>query len=418
MYFDSEKTINTILLDKVNPYLDALLRVLVSGGLGYVAWLDASYLPLLIVFGFLVVYTRSALSSWLAAVAYYLVSSADLPIAFGIYFPEQNPLYGYLFWILSGALLGLPWLLIRRLADIPLFARLHDLRFALLTFLGLIVSLAPPFGLIHWVHPGLAAGMMFPGWGIWALLLSFLIIAFFPLAALHLKSGWLFISVVVGIALLFSYNNGAYNSKNLLIPNVYAVKTDKGEFSPLDGYERIQDVRLASQEAISLNVPLVVFPEVFVGVMRPSIEVLLSPIETGMRDAGVTTLVGADVPISEGVYDNALVGFGATKGSVYRARLPMPLNAFPWLDSRQRMHFTDNPVVDVAGQNIFFSICYESYLLEHAVVAMLFGAKPDMMLTSSNLWAIKDLRLARIQGLSIQMMARIMGIPVKWSYNR
>lgn len=418
MYFDGEKTINKMLLDKVNPYVDVYFRILASGGLGYVAWLDVSYLPLLIVFGFLVVYTRSALSSWLAAVAYYLVSSSELPVAFSIYFPEQNPLYGYLYWMLSGALLGLPWLLVRRLADIPFFARLHDLRFALLTFLGLVISLAPPFGLIHWVHPGLSAGMMFPGWGVWALILSFLIIAFFPLVALHLKKGWLFISIVAGVALLFSYNNNAYNSEGPLIPNVYAVKTDKGEFSPLDGYERIMDVRSISQKAIPFKVPIVLFPEVFVGVMRPSIGALLSPLDADMKDAGVTTLVGADVPVSEGVYDNSLVGFGATEGVVYRARVPMPLNAFPWLDSRQRMHFTENPVVEVAGQNVFFSICYESYLLEHAVEAMLFGAKPDMMLASSNLWAIKDLRLARIQSLSIQMMARIMGIPVKWSYNR
>lgn len=418
MYLNSAKTVNTILLDRVDPGLEVALRAVIAGAIGYFAWLDASHLPLLIAFGFLVIYTRSAFSSWLTATTYYLVSSADLPVAFTIYFPDDHFLFGYLFWAISGVLLGLPWLFMRWAADLKALARLHDLRFALVAFVGLIFSLLPPFGLIHWVHPGLASGMMFPGWGLWGLLLTFIIISIFPLVVLHLQRGWLFFCILIGAALLFSFNNISYDGKNTLIPNVYAVVADKGEYSNLDGYDRINDVLTTSEEAISLEVPIVLFPEVYVGVMRSSIKVLMSPIEPRMREAGITTLVGADYPVSEGLYDNALIGFGATTGLVYRARLPMPLNALPWVESRQRLHLTDNPVVEVDGKSVFFAICYEAYLLEHAVTAMLFGEKPDMMLASSNLWAIKNLRLTPIMGLSIDMMARIIGIPVKWSHNR
>lgn len=410
-------TIERILFSKVSARAELFVRMLASGALGFIAWQDALYLPSLMAFALLIVYTRSAFVTWLSAFSYYLIASYELPLAFMNYYPEGYPVLGYVFWGLSAFLIAAPWALSRKFADLHYFNNIGDYRFAIASFLGMMISLLPPISWIHWVHPGLVAGMFFPGWGLTGLLLTFALISFFPLTVYKPQGKWPFILALTAFTVFFAYQMQAY-TVSAFAPNVSAISTEDGKFRHSAGYERIKFVESVSEEAIEFQVPVVLFPEAYLGAERDSIHSILGLADGQMKANDVTILAGMETLVKPGVYDNALYGFGAESGVIYRARLPMPLNGLPFSDSRHRFHAFNSPVKQVSGKDYFFAICYEGYLLEHAIAAMLSSEQPEAMLASSNLWALKGLHLEKIQGLSILMMSRMMGIPLEWALNK
>lgn len=409
-------TIKNVLFDNVSIRTEFAVRVIASALLGFGAWQDSMFLPSLIFFALFIVYTRSALMTWASAFSYYLTASYGLSTAYMNFFPEGLPILGYVFWILSAILISVPWALSRKLVDLKCFNNIGDYRFAVASLTGMVISLIPPISWIHWVHPGLVSGMFFPDWGLTGLFITFVLISLFPLLVYKTKKTLNFVGVTVGFATFVLYQTQSYVSP-AFASGVGVVSTDSGEYKHSDGYERIKHVAKVSEEAVGLGVPIVLFPESYMGVERDSIHSILSQVSGAMKDSGVTALVGMEANVSSGVYDNALYGFGAETGVIYKARLPMPLNGLPFAEHRQTFNVFSSPVKEVSGQNYFFAICYEGYLLEHAVMAMVSSKKPEAMLVSSNLWALKGLHLAKIQNLSILMMSRMMGIPLEWSRN-
>lgn len=412
----SAPTLEQTLFSKVDSKPEFMARIALSGALGFFAWQSFNLLSLLILFSLVVMFTRSAWATWAAAFSYYFIASNEIPQAFAAYYPDSLPVLGYLVWIISAALIALPWALSRKLVDAKVFHNLGDLRYALATIVGMVVSLLPPVSWIHWVHPGLSSGVFFPGWGLWGLLLTFILIAVFPLLVYQLKQKT-FVVVLIAIGGLLTYNSMSYDVP-ALSSSASSVTTDKGRYKPSEGFDRIKQVEQIGQQAIDFGVPLVVFPETFLGPDRRSIHLILDPVVRDMKRNNVSLLVGLDKKVRDGVYDNALYAFGKEEGVVYRARMPMPLNGMPIGDARQRFHPFTSPVKSLGEQTVFFSICYEGYLLEHAVAAMASGERPNIMLASSNLWALKGLHLVEIQKLSILMMSRMTGVPLEWALNK
>ena len=86
-----------------------------------------------------------------AALAYYLIGTASIPGAIHGYWGPGHDLYAYGGWIVSGALLALPWTFARRPWQVAA---------------ATLMSGIPPLGIIGWLSPCAASGALWPGIGL------------------------------------------------------------------------------------------------------------------------------------------------------------------------------------------------------------------------------------------------------------
>jgi hypothetical protein len=392
------------------------LRIAAAIALAWLSWHFEVLLPLLLLFGYVVFSCSRWHETWLACAAYYLTVSYEIPTAFHTYFPDLNPALGYLTWLSAGFLIAAPWALAKA---VMVKLDLDTDRWRVLAVLALLVVTAlPPFGWITWTHPLLLAGILFPGLGLSAILLTAVAIACTPLLARLSRVG-----VTVTVVLFFGM---VIVANQLTVPApaysaVDAMRTQNGMYFYSQGMKRMSAVGERIREAVDLeaNDWIILTPESYLGPHRSSIDLYFQQFEPAMQQHNLTTLVGMDVEVRPGVFLNALTAYGAEQGVVYSARLPMILNALPMGKAREALQPWRSPVVPIGrhGKRVFFAICYEGYLIEHLMAALLSGDPIDEMIVASNLWAIHDLWLARIQAGSIQLMARIVNAPLAWSYN-
>ncbi len=106
-----------------------------------------------------------------AALGYYLIGTASIPGAIHGYWGPGHGLYAYGGWIASSALLALPWAFARRPWQI-----------AAATF----ASGIPPLGIIGWLSPCAASGVLWPHTG----LAGFVLLAAFVWAIARTVSPW------------------------------------------------------------------------------------------------------------------------------------------------------------------------------------------------------------------------------------
>jgi hypothetical protein len=91
-----------------------------------------------------------------AALAYYLIGTASIPGAIHGYWGPGHDLYAYGGWIASSALLTLPWAFARRPWQVAT---------------ATLASGVPPLGIIGWLSPCAAAGVLWPDTGLAGFLL-------------------------------------------------------------------------------------------------------------------------------------------------------------------------------------------------------------------------------------------------------
>lgn len=382
--------------------LPPVALILASAFAGYLGWSGyALALPAAIIYPAIWSLARSRLVAACVSAAYFLAASRGLPQGVAVFY--QSDIWpGLLLWLVASS------------GFIFVHAALWSPRrngWRALRYLVVMVAMAiPPFGILGWAHPLTGAGILFPGWG-WTGLaamaagLAVMTTRYRPAAAITLASFWLWSAAFWTDPDIGQHWQGV----DLHLGNSLGRDNSLARHSGLAA--TLRDQRLPDTEFMLL-------PESALGFWTPTVARIW---ERALVGDDVTVIAGAAI-IDEAGYDNVLIRITA-KGSdiLYRERMPVPGSMWQpwraWLGEAggARAHFFANPVVDVAGQLVAPTICYEQLVLWPILQSML--SNPDLIIAAGNGWWTAGTSVVEIQRASAEAWAKLFDKPIVIAFN-
>jgi hypothetical protein len=382
--------------------LNAVLLIGAAATIGWASWSGhVLALPLSVAFPSLWSMARNRVTAGLVSIAYFLAASRGLPQGVAAYY-GSDLWPGLLLWLTaSSALIFVHSVLWTSRPGWP-----RSLRY--LTACGLMV--APPFGILGWANPLTAAGVLFPGWGLFGLAFTAAGLAAVatdlrPAAALAFAGFWLWSTTHWTAPLL----PGAW----------YAVDLKLGAYLGRDdSLLRQRHIAAAPIERWKPGDRVAVLPESALGFWTPTTERFW---QRRLAGTGLTIVAGAS-DLGRAGYDNALVAITEAGGRVlYRQRMPVPGSMWqPWRvwlgeSGGARAHIFANPVVTVGGSSVAPLICYEQLLVWPVLQSMLHN--PDLIVAVGNDWWATGTSIVDIQRASTEAWARLFNKPLVISFN-
>lgn len=341
---------------------------------------------------------RSTLGRWLAAFGYY--ASGSLPVIAAVlgYWGGGALPMAILAWLSAALLLSVPWA----------FAG---------SFRGTLVALAltalPPLGVIGWLSPLNAAGVLFPGlgwFGLGVLLTSFGAIhfAFRPRLAILMAS--------VGLSVA---SNLAYADPPSF-PGWIGIDTSVPP-SRGDWLKAIKNNEALVDEGVRhwKNLRVLVFPEAVLDDWLPGTRQELSL----AVPRGVSWILGAETESSDVVVRVAR-GEAEITPIARSAGLVLGGNWLPWSRQSLRPVWWEG-VVMIDGRRAWAAICVEQLQPWTWLEAM--TQRPQVVLAMSNGWwarnvdpTLEPLAKAALldERASTRAWARLLKVPVVWAMNR
>lgn len=385
--------------------------LLLGGMTGWFAWGQgdslarlAAVLLLPVVMGF----ARSRGEALALMLGYFAAGARGLPGGAVVFFGDTAPgWWGVAMWAAASALLGAPYALLWH-ADLP--------RRALGFVIATLVCVVPPLGIVGWLNPISVAGLLFPSWG-WAGL-AVTLLAFAALASRRI-----FGIAVCGVAMVLAN----FGEKPAVAPvgwlgfdtsfaRLSSAGTDQAS-QWLASMRRIEWVRRAAA-AMPPGATLVL-PETLLGRYDGVAQTLLAGPDAELKSKRARVLVGAELPLPGGQYQNALIVLGAQEGDGRAAiqGVPVPISMWkPWADDGARADLLARDSVIVVGQlRTAVAVCYEQ-LLTYSML-MLMARTPDVIVASSNVWWANATSIPDIQRQSVRAFARLFHVPAVFARN-
>ena len=388
--------------------LYAVLLCATGAFLADIAWSTPVALPLALLVPFGAAWVRRRWNAWMFSVGYFLAFARDVPYAASQFFPEAAPAWGVAAWVIHAGILALVYAFIRTDRAETTVVRL---------ILATLLMWAPPFGLIAWGNPMLAAGVLFPGTGIGGLLLLLSFMA--TLLWASMRGLWKsFTGSLVGLVLVATGFNALYQEP-ALPDGWFAQTTHIGRIAddPRLRHEQMKDLVRLAQRAMNEGATVIVFPESIWGSRRPATLAHLERLNEEAKDKNVVLIVGEDLPTHDGArYLNALTALGVQEGMFSVARVPMPIGVWRMgfgYDAVASPFATDTAML--AGVPVAVAICYEAYILWPHWGLLTGQAK--VLVASANQWSMRGRVAEDRQNLSRMVLARLAGVPLLAAVN-
>ncbi|MDN0082334.1 hypothetical protein QU487_06155 [Crenobacter sp. SG2305] len=385
-----------------------VLAGLAVGGLAWIVGLTAAagLFPLV----WLLAKTRKEAA--LAAFSYYLIGSWTIPGAAGAFFgPSYTVNLGLGLWLLSSAVLSVPWVVARR------------------SFLGLILALLlvslPPIGLIGWLNPVLSAGDLFPGAGFAGMAALLCLWAAFSRPSLPKRRQALAVVTVAAMSVLC---NATYSPRP--VPSTWkAVNTQLGKFPTnlMEAVDRQIKVIDVAQRALNSGAQLVLLPEQVTGWFDDSmLSVWTREFAHFPWRNRQMLLVGAERPITPGgkEYRNALGAWiqGDFLGYV-SARQTVPVSMWkPWDRTNERAPadwFKLNMMPVPLGSEtklVATVFCFEELLVFPLFSTLALESPYAILSVVNGWWASPDEH--RLQRQHIEAWAKLFNLPLLRAVNQ
>ncbi|MBU2833019.1 conjugal transfer protein TraB [Acidithiobacillus ferriphilus] len=334
-------------------------------------------------------------SRFAVALAYYLAGSHGIPLASAVFFgPGGHWLEGVALWLVSSALLASGWA----------FADKAWKAAGVLVFDALI----PPLAFFDWMSPLAAAGVLFPGWGIFGVVALLMGIALIPLLAR--KRAMVFLPVLPIIANLVFLT--VPNSSVLLTSSIRGINLHLGPstHSVLTNFSRIQAWAATANQHKKAKVLLL--PETLLTWWPGNAHYVEQYVPKGQ-----TWLVGASIPLKQpGMFADGIEAVTRHRSKmIFASVLPVPVSMWrPWHtptgDSFGRMDYKafwwQRPVM-LDGKTMWAEICYDQLLPFSWMEAALY--QPQVILLTNNVWWAKGTGIPRIQRASAWAWSRLSG---------
>lgn len=379
------------------PLFAALGFCLAGGVIGTVAWNgQAALLPLAALLPVCFGLAPSRICAGGVAMGYFLAASRGLPDGAATFFGAD---------IFVGVTLWLAASLIFVLIHALLWSK-HPKSRAIGFGAATIFMAIPPFGILGWVSPLTAAGVMFPGLGWFGLLATFALLSV-------LASGKMRPVALCTVCVLWAAGLG-FGKDPKAAEDWSGAETNVIYNIGSRDFQRAYEFVVAANGVLSqTETPIVVFPEGAAGWRTMTSETTW--IDLANR-TGKTLYAGAAQGNGEG-YDNILVRITGTSFEVvYRQRMPVPVSMWrPWSKKSAQAHFYQKPVVMLDTHATAVLICYEQLLVWPILQSRLAGA--DHILGIANLWWADGTSIPGIQMAAMTAWARLFNMTLTTSVN-
>lgn len=389
----------------------AVAWLLVGGVTGWFAWGQGDSLDRLTVLLLLPVgmgFVRSRGEALVLMFGYFAAGARGLPGGAVVFFGDSAPAWwGSAMWAAASLSLSAPFAVLWR-ADLS--------RRAVGFGIATLACVAPPLGVVGWLNPLSVAGLLFPSWG-WAGL-AMTLMTFTALASRRIAA-----IIVCGLATILA-NLG--ETPAVAPPGWLGFDTNFARLSSagadqasqwLAALRRIEWVKRAAAD-MPAGATLVL-PETLLGRYDGVAQGMLAGTDAELQTKRSRVLVGAELPLSDGRYQNALIVLGAQPGDGREAiqGIPVPISMWkPWADDGARADLLARNSVIVVGQlRTAVAVCYEQ-LLTYSLL-MLIAKAPDIIVASSNVWWAKATSIPTIQRQSVQSYARLFHVPAVFARN-
>lgn len=282
---------------------------------------------------------------------------------------------------------------------------------------AVVLHAVPPFGVIGYVSPFAAAGLLFPGMG--AVGLAFVLLA----TLRHYR-------ILVGLALIAIASNAVCRPPELPISwrgvTTYLGDTSRAEVQ----YQAALLLRKTAETA--KNDEVIVLPEDLLAEWHDGSAEWWADTVRELRSKNATILVGAKLirrttfdfsaelaalkgsstnhSITEAAYDNAVIAIGASPATALQ-RIPVPIAMWrPGSESGARLHVADPAQIEVGGRRAVVLICHEQLIAWPALLAAV--SSPDLLIAVSNDYWIASTTIPRAKTAAVLSLSRLFGIPV------
>jgi len=330
---------------------------------------------------------------------YHAAASHALPYGVTTYF--GSPFFGGVaLWFVAAALIGAVWGLC--------WHRSRKARLLLLP-IGLLLTAVPPVGLIGWCHPITGVGILFPGFGVYGLLIGVLgVMGLMRLSPVKL----VWVTIFVGFwAYAVDRPTAAPEDWKSLQTNAGAYQDDLVTGNSWNRHRELSEAMLGE-----LPAKVVVSPESSAGRWHSMANQFWR--EVSGHHPQTSFLLGAEY--SEGNTsrsDNVLLCVRNGEMSVlYRQRMPVPLTMWNPLKSESvNAYWFSGAVTELEGKKVGFLICYEQLLPWVVCHSLAQGA--EVLVGSANDWWASGGNIPDIQYASMHAWARLFGAEMIISFN-
>jgi predicted amidohydrolase len=381
---------------------------------------------------------ESRLKSCQSAALYYGAALWPLiPGANNFFGPKVSILVALLLWTVSAALLSSPWLLVwssnveQALWRAPV---------------GVLLTVAPPFGIIGWASPVVVAGILFPATS-WCGLLA--CIALTGALAVWPRRAAIAALAVAGFANLIRPTDPRPPAGWVAVDTHFG-SISHGGASPVAEYTAAVEIQ---HEALSRRAVVIVFPETVVPYWTASTDAFWEETLVALRASGKTILVGARIPelgaagamtdfsaslaalrwelggangirisgpteelVWQPRYSNVMILRGVQAG-VVRQRIPVPIAMWnPFRRDTARMNLFGAGIVQVGNERAGIVICYEQLIVWPVLMTII--RHPTVLIAPANdYWAVAT-TIPTFQRTATRAWARLFGIPYLIAVNK
>jgi hypothetical protein len=338
---------------------------------------------------------------WLLAFAWFLAGSVSIVPSTAGFFGSQALWFGVAAWVVSSALLALPWGIASTPAGVVA---------------AVLLGAIPPIGLIGWLSPLTAAGWLFPGQGLAGVAGCLMVVAWIATMANQRAGHTHFRAYVTGGV--------------LVVWSIFANLLYVAPVAPA-GWVGIQTSILPSNgnvfRGIANNRALIdaarlqgahakylLFPEAVLDDWWPGTRTQFA----AAVPRGQTWILGAETQAIGARWDALVVARTRhTKDNpVFRAALPMPVSMWRPGFKKGFNATWHEPVQKIGGHRVWASICFDQVMPWVWIDGMI--QHPDLVLLPSNAWWAQSWNPApEIQKAQANGWIRLMGVPTIWTEN-
>lgn len=398
---------------KLTTYGSALVAIGLSFVIGTMAWKSPVSVCALLAIPLIMNLIGYRWWPFIVAFATAAAGNTDIPGMVGTFFDGSTILGEVLAFVGMTLAQSLPFLIYR--PDAPRMERFIRMMLALL-----IVTI-PPFGLVAWKNPLMAAGLFFPGLGYVGIFVMALLYSLLAAGGVSLKREhrW---TLGIGLLCLAVFIAGAIRYRDLpTLPFYEGWLSLDTQFDPVDlpGDDHIRGEAVSQLLHYSVveGIDVVVLPESIFSPMKPVDQVALMPMAYRAEQLGITLLIGSIEldPKNPSRWRNTIQAFGATKGIVDESRSPMPIgNWRPFTGTGVSARPFGSDLIELitprGARKAAVSICFEDTVIwPH--MGLLTG-QADVMVSIANVWALTGTEAEVAHDTSATLLSRLAGVPL------
>lgn len=339
------------------------------------------------------------LGRFVMALGYYAAGSAPVAAAVIGYWGAGYTMLGVAAWLGSSLVLSAPWAVAARWPGV---------------LAALELTALPPLGVIGWLSPLNAAGVLFPGLGWIGLCLLC-----FGFAAIYCRAHGSQVAILTAVGIVSIACNLAYVEPPP--PAGWMGIDTRLAPSRGDPFMAIQNNRQGINAGITLGsgARVIVFPEAILDDWYPGTQQ-----QFGMAaPSDQVWILGADTDSTDAVVRVSL-GHADAEPVARSAGLILGGNWLPWSNQGLRPAWWQRAFV-IEGRRVWAALCVEQLQPWTWLEAM--SQRPEVVLAMSNSWWARGTgtisQRAGAAGLTIERAssrawARLMQVPVVWGENR